>query len=167
MLLPDSGFFDRVRDLRAGVVDFVPPDLDPVDRFEPPREVAVAVFEPLRRDEILAEVRDFDAALLREVLDLDLLALAAGRLLLLFAPVREPAALDRRRVADDFVLRLLLPVRRTPEREPLVLRVLRRRRALRPPPVCVMPPPAISAEPAISVSSIFMSDPFLRAMSVS
>jgi len=158
-----------VRDFRARVVDFAPEDFEPVARFDVVREVALAVFEPLLRaevfDGVFADDRDFEPALLRVVLDFDLLELAAARLGFVFAAVRVPADFDRPRVVADFALRDLLPVRRAAAREPVVLRVLRPRREPRPPLLSVMPAPL--PEPAISVSSISMSHPFFRAMCVS
>jgi hypothetical protein len=138
-----------------------------VERFDVVREFALAVFAPLLRDEVFADERDFEPALLRVVLDFDLLELAAARLGFVFAAVRVPADFDRPRVVAVFALRDLLPVRRAAAREPLVLRVLRPRREPRPPLLSVMPMPAPLPEPAISVSSISMSDPFFRAMCVS
>jgi hypothetical protein len=158
-------------DFRLRVVDFAPEDFEPVERFDVVREVALAVFEPLLRaevfDGVFADERDFEPALLRVVLDFDLLELAAARLGFVFAAVRVPADFDRPRVVAVFALRDLLPVRRAAAREPLVLRVLRPRREPRPPLLSVMPMPAPLPEPAISVSSISMSDPFFRAMCVS
>jgi hypothetical protein len=156
-----------VRDFRARVVDFAPEDFEPVARFEVVREVALAVFEPLLRAEVFAGERDFEPALLRAVVVFDLLELAAARLGFVFVAVREPADFDRPRVVAVFALLDLLAVRRAAAREPLVLRVLRPRREPRPPLLSVMPVPAPLPEPAISVSSISMSDPFFRAMCVS
>jgi hypothetical protein len=156
-------------DFRARVFDFDAEDFEPAERFEAVRVVAFADFELLLRGELFAEERDFEPALLRVVLDLDLLVLAAARLLFAFAPAREAAGLDLRPAAAVLALLVLLPVRRAPAREPLVFRVLRPRRELRPPSDSIIPAPAASPEPAVSVSSISVSisDPFLRAMSFS
>jgi hypothetical protein len=166
-LLPAFSLLRGARDFRARVVDFDAVDFEPVERFEAVRVVAFADFDPLLRDEVLAVERDFEPALLRVVADFDLLALAVARLVFAFAPVRDAVALEPLPAPAVFVLRLALVLPRVPFRDALVLRVLRPRGAPRPLAISIMPSPASAVAPSSSSSTIFLSDPFFRAMSVS